>query len=58
MLAHDNHVAAYRFHKVATEDKSKSDAYDAELVRRFREGLPLSRVDKKLARQIIRQIRR
>lgn len=58
MLAHDNHIAAYRFRNAAIEDKAKSDAYDAELVRRYREGLPLSRADKKLARQIIRQNRR
>lgn len=54
MQAHDNHIAAYKFRLNALQDRAKFDAYNAELVRRYREGLPLSRVDKKKARAIIR----
>jgi hypothetical protein len=54
MKQHDNHVAWYYFRKSALEDKAKSNTYEAEMVRRYREGLPLSRVDTKRARQIAR----
>lgn len=54
MKQHDNHVAAYYFRKSAMADKAKSDAYEAELARRYREGLPLTRIDTKRARALIR----
>jgi len=55
MQAHDNHIAAYYFRKSALADKAKSDAYEAELVRRYSEGLVLSRADTKHARRLIRE---
>lgn len=55
MQAHDNHIAAYYFRKSALADKAKHDAYEAELVRRYREGLPLTRIDTKRARRLIRE---
>jgi hypothetical protein len=54
MKQHDNHVAAYYFRKSALADKAKTDGYNAELVRRLREDLPLTRADKKQARALLR----
>jgi TPR repeat protein len=56
MKAHDNHIAAYYFRKSAMADKAKAVGYNAELVRRLREGLPLTRADKKQARALMRAL--